>query len=100
MNEIASIVRKVEISSTVPVWFHQFLASYNGEKDYRNRNLIMQVMQAAPRTAPRWRDERFVRFVIRQWLRYCVGPLEQYHFPWIEHPCTPSIVLPEGAVCR
>ncbi len=94
VNEIASIVRKVESSSTVPVWFHQVLASFDqvkfGHRSYKNLNLVNRVKEAAPSSAVHWRDERFVKFVIRQWLEYCVGPLQQYNFPWVEHPCSPT----------
>lgn len=81
LARVSDVKSRILELSHVPIWFHEILANFDetryGPLSPTNQELVDLVRSRSRASEIKWMIPQFTRFMIRQWLRYCIIPLRQ-----------------------
>jgi hypothetical protein len=92
-REVELVRSTIAAGSEVPGWLHNTLLSHarrvNVRASWINPAIVSHIMRIAPKRDIRWQDAYFTRYVVRQWVQYCIDPLVFFRHLSDVH-CTPK----------
>ena len=72
-RQTLNIIIRVMAPGVVPLWFHEILRAFPAELDYTNNTLIQMIVSLAPPDFPRFKNHQIVRYLARNWIKYCIN---------------------------